>query len=66
MSFLKAYSTKRNSKENLQKWRRAATWERVQKVQSICKEYMAAFGYKNFKNLQELRNGRIGTLPGQT
>jgi len=59
MSFLKAYSTKRNSKENLQKWRKDASWTRVQRVQSICKDYMIAFGYKNFNNLQELRNQKL-------
>ncbi|CAG5110463.1 Oidioi.mRNA.OKI2018_I69.chr2.g4862.t1.cds [Oikopleura dioica] len=57
--FLKAYSTKRNSKENLQKWRKTAAWDRVQKVQKICEEYMAVFGYKIFRNQEELKNEKI-------
>ena len=57
--FLKAYSTKRNSKENLQKWRKTAAWDRVQKVQKICAEYMAVFDYKIFRNQEELKNEKI-------
>merc|ERR1712176_714219 len=56
-AYLKAYSTKRNSRENLQKWRKTATWDRVERVQSICKDTWLLLGTKASKifNNYEMR-----------
>jgi len=50
------YSTKRDSSEAMQAWRKHLTFNQVESIQTVCSKAMAYFGYKNVSSEEELHN----------
>ena len=56
------YSTRRDSSEAMQAWRKHLTFDQVEFIQGVCSKTMAYFGYKNASNEEELLNFDISLL----
>ena len=51
-----AYSTERNSKSSIEKWRKELTFEQVQVIQEHCRDAMRYLKYKEINSRQQLLN----------
>ena len=56
------YSTRRDSREAMQAWRKHLTFGQVEYIQSVCSKAMLYFGYKNATSHQELLDFNISLL----
>ena len=59
---LSPYSTRRNSIETMQAWRKHLSIEQVQDIQNVCSEAMDYFGYKAVSDIDQLMNFNITLL----
>ena len=63
MIFNSLYSTSRNSTERVSAWQKTIEWRDVELIQDSCMEFFEIFGYKDFKNIAEVRSMKKAFLP---